>query len=82
MSGCGGCDDESAHAIILAENEIERIRLLKAIQSQRPSRSYCLDCDNEIPLKRQQLIQGVQYCVNCAVDHEHVPKIRMLAHIL
>jgi len=30
-----------------------------------PSLNYCLECDQEIPIARQQAVPGVQYCVQC-----------------
>ncbi len=31
----------------------------------RPSRSHCVDCDDQIPLSRQQALPGVQRCIGC-----------------
>ncbi|WP_115718656.1 DksA/TraR family C4-type zinc finger protein [Gallaecimonas mangrovi] len=30
-----------------------------------PSRKTCLECGADIPIKRQQALPGVQYCVHC-----------------
>lgn len=29
------------------------------------SLEYCLECDNEIPVKRRNALPGVKYCVHC-----------------
>ncbi|MFG0400146.1 TraR/DksA C4-type zinc finger protein [Pseudomonas sp. zjy_11] len=31
----------------------------------RPSAQYCEDCDEPIPLARQQLVAGCETCVDC-----------------
>lgn len=82
MSGYGGCDDESLHAMILSENEVERVRQLNQVNSSRPTRQHCMQCDDPIPAARQQAVPGVQHCIMCAPKFEQRPKIRMLDHIL
>lgn len=31
----------------------------------KPSAQFCEDCDEAIPLLRQQLVQGCETCVSC-----------------
>lgn len=82
MSGYGGCDDEALHAMIMSENEVDRVRAMLHQQQQRPSQEFCIDCDDEIPELRQKLIPGVQHCVVCAPKYEVVKRPKMLDHIL
>lgn len=82
MSGYGGCDDEALHAIIMSENEVERVRQALAQQSMRPSRHECGDCDEPIPQARRDAMPGVQFCVTCAPKHDRVTRTRMLDRIL
>lgn len=37
----------------------------------KPSRATCCDCEEDIPLKRQIAIPGVQRCVGCQTLHEN-----------
>ncbi|NWF13644.1 TraR/DksA C4-type zinc finger protein [Pseudomonas reactans] len=37
----------------------------RPIPSSRVSAQFCEDCDDPIPLLRQQTIQGCQTCVSC-----------------
>jgi phage/conjugal plasmid C-4 type zinc finger TraR family protein len=37
----------------------------RRIPSSRVSAKFCEDCDDPIPLLRQQTIQGCQTCVSC-----------------
>lgn len=34
------------------------------------SASHCIECDAEIPVMRQRMLPGVQYCVDCAEVRE------------
>lgn len=38
--------------------------------SNRPSAEFCEDCDDPIPLLRQQTIQGCATCVSCQALRE------------
>ncbi|OOS08060.1 transcriptional regulator, TraR/DksA family [Moraxella cuniculi DSM 21768] len=35
-----------------------------------PTRTHCIDCDEPIPLLRQQKVTGCQRCVACQTDFE------------
>jgi len=37
-------------------------------QAKLPSEKHCLDCGDEIPLKRQ-VMGGIKYCAECQVFH-------------
>lgn len=82
MSGYGSPDEESLHAIIMSENEVERVRQQLASQALRPSRLTCADCEEDIPQGRREAIPGVEYCVTCAPKHESIVRPRMLDKIL
>lgn len=82
MSGMGGPDEESLHAIIMAENEEHRVRNILAEQQQRSSAFHCQDCGEPIPLNRQQAVKGCRYCVDCQPNHDQVKRPKMLYHIL
>ena len=34
-------------------------------QSAKPSREYCLECDDLIPAERRRAIPGVELCTEC-----------------
>lgn len=36
-----------------------------------PTRTHCVDCDEPIPLLRQQKVAGCQRCVACQTDFEN-----------
>jgi len=79
MSGYAGADDESVHAIILAENEIN---LARSMLPKGPGTPYCLDCGEEIPVERRKAMPGTTHCIFCQEAHDKRPQIKMLVHIL
>lgn len=38
---------------------------MRRVPSSRVSAQFCADCDEPIPLRRQQSIEGCQTCVDC-----------------
>lgn len=56
-----------------AIEELERERSIQAVQARPrpsgPSRSHCLNCDDEIPAKRQAL-GGITRCTPCQTTFE------------
>ena len=34
-------------------------------RARLPSRATCLDCEEEIPTRRRELLPGVTHCVDC-----------------
>lgn len=82
MSGYGGCDDEAIHAMVLVDNEVERVRIQNNINACRTSATYCNECSDIIPQARRELVPGVLYCVQCAPKYQHRPRVRLLDHIL
>ncbi len=53
------------HAIHVHMNAVADVRRKLALQASVPSLTHCEECEDEIPLKRQQLIPGVKLCVYC-----------------
>ena len=41
------------------------IHLNRRVASSRVSAQFCEDCDDAIPLLRQQAIEGCETCVHC-----------------
>ncbi len=82
LSGMGGPDEESLHAIIMAENEEHRVRTILAEQQQRSSAFRCQDCDESIPEERRKASPGCQYCVECQPKYDKIKRPKMLYHIL
>ena len=37
----------------------------RRVPSNRVSAQFCVDCDESIPLRRQQSIEGCETCVDC-----------------
>lgn len=83
MSGLGKPDEGAEQAIIMSENEVDRVRALNKFRASRPSRATCLNCDNEIPLARRLAVVGCQYCVKCQDScDQDLPRIRTLTKML
>lgn len=78
----GGPDEESLHAIIMAENEEHRVRTILAEQQQRSSAFRCQYCDESIPEERRKASPGCQYCVECQPKYDKIKRPKMLYHIL
>ena len=82
MSGYGGCDDESLHAMILAENAIHASQqlLIGGISE------FCFDCGEQIPEARRAFLASKQmkcyYCIDCQTEHDKPVKVKMLDHVL
>lgn len=55
-------DRANDQAQYLLDMALERAR---RVASNRPSAEFCEDCDDPIPLLRQQTIQGCATCVSC-----------------
>ena len=65
-------EQEIAQVSALLENEavIREHREKLAKQKLKPSLEECIECGNEIPKARQQLVSGVELCVDCASVRE------------
>ncbi|WP_350578634.1 TraR/DksA C4-type zinc finger protein [Pseudomonas sp. HY2-MNA-CIBAN-0224] len=55
-------DRANDQAQYLLDMALQRAR---RVASNRPSAEFCEDCDDPIPLLRQQTIEGVVTCVHC-----------------
>lgn len=44
-------------------------------QEQRPGRTHCIDCDEEIPQRRREAVPHCQRCMNCQGLFERGGKI-------
>lgn len=55
-------DRANDQAQYLLDMTLQRAR---RVASNRPSAEFCEDCDDPIPLLRQQTIQGCATCVSC-----------------
>ena len=55
-------DRANDQAQYLLDIALQRRRL---VPSSRVSAQFCADCDDPIPLLRQQTIAGCQTCVDC-----------------
>lgn len=55
-------DRANDQAQYLLDVALQRRRL---VPSSRASAEFCADCDDPIPLLRQQTIAGCQTCVDC-----------------
>lgn len=82
MSGYGGPDDESLHAIVLSENGIAAARSMLV----GPVLSECQDCGEDIAPARVEFMRqkGMRclYCIHCQPKYDKAPKVRMLDNIL
>ena len=59
---------EIAQIATLFETEarVREARDRMAQQQSKPSRTHCVECDEEISLARQRAVPGVQLCIDCA----------------
>jgi phage/conjugal plasmid C-4 type zinc finger TraR family protein len=58
------------HAIHNNMNAIASVQRALAAQALIPSELECIDCGEEIPEARRQMIKGVQRCVFCQALYE------------
>lgn len=58
------------HAIHNNMNAIANVRKKLEKQALQPSAEECVECGEEIPVARQQLVPGVQLCVYCQAKKE------------
>lgn len=68
--GFGNCDNFQETIESTVNDAIDWARLELELSSMRPSNTHCDDCENPIPIQRQQMVQGVLYCVSCQNDHD------------
>lgn len=61
--------DKAQHQteLILAQH----IKQARITQTSLPSATHCIDCNEPIPLLRQQKVVGCQRCVACQSDFEN-----------
>lgn len=81
MAGYGGTEDEySENAQAFIDNHIDLVR------SRLPtgdSAKYCIECGEEIPLKRREALVGVKHCVHCQEQRDkHKIKIKTVTYML
>ena len=79
MSGMGGPDDEAMHAQVLVDNYVELVRRHLPVGE---SAKECRDCGEVIPGARRSAQVGCQYCIDCQEQHDALPKVKILHHIL
>ena len=58
------------------EAEIAHVRRQLLLQPTGPSLEFCEDCDEDIPLKRQELVPGCTRCVGCQERHNRMRPAR------
>ena len=47
-------------------DQLLQSRIARKHQFTGISATHCVTCDEPIPVKRQEILQGVQTCVDCA----------------
>ncbi len=52
------------------QSDILERRIFRSFE-RLETRTHCIDCEEEIPLKRQIAVPGVQRCIDCQKDYEH-----------
>ncbi len=70
-----GWDEVMSAEIIDQANELAERRLEMTIQNMRINHSavsatHCLDCGEEIPERRRELVAGCQRCADCQEEEE------------
>lgn len=69
--GFGSVDNFQETIQATVDNAIDFAR--SQLYKFKESLEFCLDCDEEIPEKRRNALQGVCYCVKCQTKHEEAP---------
>jgi RNA polymerase-binding transcription factor DksA len=82
MSGYAGDASASAQQnhLDVVDNAIVAARL--SITYGCDDHSECLDCGDEIPLERRQILPGVMYCVHCQPKHSTKFNIKTVTKML
>lgn len=53
------------HSIHVHMNAVAAVRRAVAAQEEQVSELFCIDCGDDIPQQRRELIRGVQRCIHC-----------------
>ena len=53
------------HSIHVHMNAVAAVQRAVAAQAEQESEEWCIECGDEIPQQRRQLIKGVQRCIHC-----------------
>ena len=53
------------------EAEIAKVRRIMTVQNS-VSWEYCMECDEEIPAKRRELVPGCERCVFCQETYDRM----------
>jgi phage/conjugal plasmid C-4 type zinc finger TraR family protein len=61
--GYTSSDAESEHALIVAENALQAVRL--ELYDQHTHAAHCRECGDEIPPARRTAAPGCYQCVSC-----------------
>ncbi|AUM58544.1 DksA-like zinc-finger protein [Proteus phage phiP4-3] len=69
MNGWGPSDDSFATKEAIIKDAIEWARL-SLLNSSSNNDIYCLDCGEEIPERRRQIIKNCNYCCTCQESHD------------
>lgn len=72
MNGWGPSDEGFATREATISDAVEWARLNLELASRRESAEYCQECDEEIPVARQVLVKGVQYCICCQEKYDKI----------
>lgn len=57
--------DAGDRSVELQEDHMQRAMAARRARTARPSAEFCRECDEPIPERRRELIEGVQLCVDC-----------------
>ncbi|UYD57586.1 hypothetical protein OFDDKENP_00210 [Aeromonas phage B614] len=74
MNGWGPSDEGFSTRESTIKDAISWARLEMEIASKGKSNEFCDECDEEIPVRRRELIKGCKYCVRCQSKRDFVIK--------
>jgi len=57
-------------ALFTNQTAVDNVRKQLAKQAELPSEEFCLECGEDIPQARRELVPGVQLCIYCQTKLE------------
>lgn len=74
MNGWGPSDEGFATREATINDAVDWARLELKLMSTRKSNEFCVDCDEPIPVRRQNAVPGCLRCVDCQSKHDSIVK--------
>jgi RNA polymerase-binding transcription factor DksA len=66
----GGWSRDGAVQDQIDDSVQDAVQLARSLIPRGESPDRCVDCDDNIPLRRREAIPGVRTCINCQTRHD------------